>query len=150
MTEPSTKWKAGLGGACFKLSTVPVERSSTAQTSCPCDNRASTRCEPMKPAPPVTRTRILLPQDLGGEYPPASIPSRRWRPAKECRLGDCNAKCQTDFVAKAAPNPRPAGTYCNKPRSELRPCKLLSPFAAHTGLRLRGRAESLPEACQLG
>ena len=37
---------------------VPVERSSSTRTSSPRARRASTRCEPMKPAPPVTRQRI--------------------------------------------------------------------------------------------
>src|SRR5215472_5988518 len=39
------------------LSLVPVKKLSTQRTSQPCSSRRSHRCEPMKPAPPVTRTR---------------------------------------------------------------------------------------------
>ena len=38
----------------------PFERSSTTCTSSPRASSASTTCEPMKPAPPVTRTRIAV------------------------------------------------------------------------------------------
>src|SRR5438105_14719541 len=39
------------------LSMEPVERSSMQKTSSPRATYASERCEPMKPAPPVMRTR---------------------------------------------------------------------------------------------
>jgi hypothetical protein len=41
-----------------RFSRRPVERSSTTATSCPSSSSASTTCEPMKPAPPVTRIRM--------------------------------------------------------------------------------------------
>src|SRR3954467_1840388 len=41
-----------------RFSRRPVEMSSTTVTSSPRSSRASTRFEPMKPAPPVTRVRI--------------------------------------------------------------------------------------------
>src|SRR5215469_13757820 len=37
----------------------PVDRLSAHTTSSPRATRASQRCEPIKPAPPVTRVRIL-------------------------------------------------------------------------------------------
>src|SRR5262245_997889 len=40
------------------FSTEPVMRLSMHTTSAPRPRRNSQRCEPMKPAPPVTRTRI--------------------------------------------------------------------------------------------
>ena len=42
------------------LSIEPVDRSSTTCTSWPAASRASDRCEPMKPAPPVIRTRMQV------------------------------------------------------------------------------------------
>src|SRR5260370_4759781 len=41
------------------FSARPVLRSSTTCTEWPWDRRNSTRCDPMKPAPPVTRMRII-------------------------------------------------------------------------------------------
>src|SRR3954447_11732433 len=41
-----------------RFSLLPVERSSRTVTSSPRSTRASTRFEPMKPAPPVTRARM--------------------------------------------------------------------------------------------
>src|SRR3954452_15066368 len=41
-----------------RFSGLPVERSSRTVTSSPRSTRASTRFEPMKPAPPVTRARM--------------------------------------------------------------------------------------------
>src|SRR5262245_25700126 len=38
----------------------PVDRLSSAKTSSPRSSRASARCEPTKPAPPVINTRIYL------------------------------------------------------------------------------------------
>src|SRR4029453_16168241 len=36
------------------LALHPVDKSSTTRTFRPCPSKASTRCDPMKPAPPVT------------------------------------------------------------------------------------------------
>src|SRR5207245_2825507 len=44
---------------CRTLSILPVSRLSTATTLFPSANRASQRCDPRKPAPPVTSTGIL-------------------------------------------------------------------------------------------
>jgi hypothetical protein len=35
---------------------LPVEKSSITTTAFPSANNLSTKCEPMKPAPPVTKT----------------------------------------------------------------------------------------------
>src|SRR4051812_32959739 len=60
-----------------RFSRLPVEMSSTTVTSSPRSSRASTRFEPMKPAPPVTRVRmqrrILVVPCL--EPPEAVVPS---------------------------------------------------------------------------
>src|SRR5579875_2258380 len=45
----------GLSLTPRKLSRLPVEKSSMTTTVLPSFNSRSTRCEPMKPAPPVTR-----------------------------------------------------------------------------------------------
>ena len=50
-SEPTT---SSASGCTFSLR--PVERSSSTRTPCPAATSASTRCEPMKPAPPVTST----------------------------------------------------------------------------------------------
>src|SRR4051794_12111174 len=42
----------------FKRSRLPVDRSSITRTWQPAVTRARATCEPMKPAPPVTRTRV--------------------------------------------------------------------------------------------
>src|SRR6185437_4146786 len=46
---------------CSRLRKLPVSRLSTPSTVCPSASRASQRCEPRKPAAPVTITR----KDLG-------------------------------------------------------------------------------------
>src|SRR5678816_2777494 len=43
-----------------RFSRLPVERSSMTTTDLPSCKRRSTRCEPMKPAPPVTMTGRLF------------------------------------------------------------------------------------------
>ncbi len=45
----------GRSRRCSTFASDPVERSSSAQTSQPSSRSSSERCEPMKPAPPVTR-----------------------------------------------------------------------------------------------
>src|SRR6516165_1782914 len=47
------------------LSVVPVERLSRQTTSAPRSSRNSDRCDPRKPAPPVTRTRMVGPREPG-------------------------------------------------------------------------------------
>src|SRR5690242_10960108 len=43
--------------AAARLSRLPVERSSMTTTDLPSFNSRSTRCPPMKPAPPVTSVK---------------------------------------------------------------------------------------------
>src|SRR3954454_16203529 len=54
--------KPALPLRCEILPIEPVDRLSMISTSCPAVSRASERCEPMKPAPPVmsARTSVLL------------------------------------------------------------------------------------------
>src|SRR5690349_4041280 len=61
---------------CSMLCTVPVTRLSSTTTWSPRASSASHRCDPMKPAPPVTTTRRIsapsVPADSGvGEAAPA-------------------------------------------------------------------------------
>src|SRR5450756_1910952 len=61
-TSPAMSWKwppcaAASASAPRRFSCLPVLKSSRTRTSCPAVSRASTRCEPMNPAPPVTRIR---------------------------------------------------------------------------------------------
>src|SRR5262249_39904386 len=48
---------SGAGDRCARLTGRPVLKSSRTRTRSPDAERASTRWEPMKPAPPVTRKR---------------------------------------------------------------------------------------------
>ena len=48
------------GGTDWRL---PVERLSTTTTSWPAEMQRSTTCEPMNPAPPVTRTLMVIALD---------------------------------------------------------------------------------------
>src|SRR4051794_12164962 len=48
--------KCGLPRRWRMFSFEPVKKLSTQRTSCPSATRRSQRCEPMNPAPPVTRT----------------------------------------------------------------------------------------------
>src|SRR5437762_5257438 len=53
----SASWMRALAGT---FSAFPLEKSSSAFTSSPRASSASTTCEPMKPAPPVTSARIAF------------------------------------------------------------------------------------------
>src|ERR1700694_5812061 len=57
-TEALLNRKLGLSWRWRMLRRLPVDRSSRAVTSSPCRIKLSTTCEPMKPAPPVTSTRM--------------------------------------------------------------------------------------------
>ena len=74
----AARWKTMSGRAPARFSTWPVDRSSTTVTSSPRSSRASTRLDPMKPAPPVTRARIgrwmLAP---GGSGPRSGVHRRQ-------------------------------------------------------------------------
>src|SRR5215211_1708530 len=54
----SSDSRAPFPNACSRFSWRPVERASATTTSSPRSSMASTRCEPMNPAPPVTRARM--------------------------------------------------------------------------------------------
>src|SRR4051812_36022231 len=45
---------------CARLASCPVARSSKTRTRWPAAVSPSTRCEPMNPAPPVTRNRSFM------------------------------------------------------------------------------------------
>lgn len=53
--DPSIRVKLGLGISCSMLDLFPVDKLSRTTTSSPCAIRASERCEPMNPAPPVIK-----------------------------------------------------------------------------------------------
>src|ERR1700722_11161582 len=44
----------------LRFSAFPVVKLSTTRTTCSSATRASTRCDPRKPAPPVTRQTVML------------------------------------------------------------------------------------------
>src|SRR6478672_5401090 len=58
------------------LSIDPVERLSSTETSSPRSSKASERCDPTNPAPPVINTRIDSPQS-GVERPLTRRASQR-------------------------------------------------------------------------
>src|SRR3954449_10689233 len=64
----SSSWSSA-SPAPERFSRRPVERSSTTVTSSPRASRASTRLEPMKPAPPVTKVLIRSPILEGSAAP---------------------------------------------------------------------------------
>src|SRR6185369_11350083 len=55
-----TSSKRWLSIRWMMLSLLPVKKLSRQITSCPSSRRRSHRCEPTKPAPPVTRMRMLF------------------------------------------------------------------------------------------
>src|SRR5438876_9687086 len=57
MTSRSAPGPPTLG----KFASDPVLKSSSTRTKKPSASRRAVRCEPIKPAPPVTRTRSLMP-----------------------------------------------------------------------------------------
>src|SRR5919201_6724092 len=62
--------------AASRLDSRPVERSSTTTTSSPRSSRASTRLDPMNPAPPVTSARMA--RDRRAD-PPSAVDRREPR-----------------------------------------------------------------------
>src|SRR5262249_9146246 len=52
--------KYGCLSKCSTLPRVPVKKLSMQMTFAPCSSRRSHRCEPRKPAPPVTRIRFWM------------------------------------------------------------------------------------------
>jgi hypothetical protein len=58
------------------LRRVPVKKLSTHRTSCPSAISLAHRCEPRKPAPPVTSTRLFIRlASHAGDFTPASPPA---------------------------------------------------------------------------
>ena len=56
--EPSIKVKSSESARFARFEARPVEKLSIAVTECPSETRRSHRCEPIKPAPPVTNIFI--------------------------------------------------------------------------------------------
>src|ERR1039458_2915607 len=56
-TEPCQKVNRALSRTAARLDRRPVDSESSTETSLPSASRASTRCDPMNPAPPVIRYR---------------------------------------------------------------------------------------------
>ena len=69
---PVSRREVGNGGA-------PALRLSTPVTWCPSSSRRSTRVEPMNPAAPVTRVRIISYLQFDGELSTAATGLRRNR-----------------------------------------------------------------------
>src|SRR5450756_2709705 len=73
----SWKWPpcaAASASAPRRFSCFPVLKSSRTRTSYPAVSRASTRCEPMNPAPPVTRIRpSMRPSYCAGAARPSPL-----------------------------------------------------------------------------
>src|SRR5205823_5668549 len=64
----------------LRFSSLPVERSSITRTRAPCSLKAEARCEPIKPAPPVTRA---IPER--GMF--SALLRRIQNPSRACRWG---------------------------------------------------------------
>src|SRR5947207_1462158 len=65
------------------LSIDPVDRSSRTNTWCPCASSASARCDPTKPAPPVSSVLI---RSCGGTPSPPLPPYAFARGAPDAQL----------------------------------------------------------------
>lgn len=57
-TESWMIWTFGLALMLKRFSGCPVEKSSRMVIALPRERRSSARCEPINPAPPVTRKRL--------------------------------------------------------------------------------------------
>src|SRR6056297_1080291 len=55
--SPRRKERGRFAPHAARFSTFPPERSSKTETSAPKETRAPVRCDPMNPAPPVTKHR---------------------------------------------------------------------------------------------
>src|SRR6185312_321208 len=72
---------------CSRLRKLPVSRLSTPSTVCPSASRASQRCEPRKPAAPVTITR----KDLGCSVGIQEVQKQGRRPPGRVFVRDTNS-----------------------------------------------------------
>ena len=109
---------AGCRADAATLSLVPVKKLSTQSTSCPSASSRSHRCEPRKPAPPVTRTRLRsimgftsseVPSAKGGDPSPES--AKGPRRAGRASFGRGAASLRGEFrdaSLDASPGPRRA------------------------------------------
>ena len=103
--SPAPPW-AARAHAPSRFSSLPVLKSSTTRTSDPLMSSASTTCDPMKPAPPVTRVSPSMGQSYGRAR--VTPPARRaglWRGAHRgrarpgggetpCRCGPWRHRCR--------------------------------------------------------
>src|SRR5258705_12218228 len=85
------------------LSALPVRRLSMHTTSQPLSRRRSQRCEPMKPAPPVTSTRTRTPSGRDHGLAPDRVVLEA-EPAHAFGLPDI-AAVEDDPPAENAPQP---------------------------------------------
>src|SRR5579871_3647832 len=90
-TSTRSKRAAGL-----TLASRPPDRSSTTTTSSPRAQSASVVCDPMNPAPPVTRTRICGPSLGTSENEPAS--GWRWSQVRVVVDGDAGGAVDGQVV----------------------------------------------------
>src|SRR5947207_14087739 len=80
--ETSARWipNFGFSSKCATLLSTPVTKLSRANTSQPSEINRSHRCDPRKPAPPVTTARMKPPSHFS-----RSTRSEERRVGKECR-----------------------------------------------------------------
>src|SRR3954467_11466809 len=69
--------KSGSAATARRLSLVPGGKWSTHSTSAPSATRRSQRCEPRKPAPPVTSTRLRCESfiSFSGDFGEGGVPA---------------------------------------------------------------------------
>ena len=129
--EPSTNRKPGPPETAARFSRRPVLRLSRPTTSWPAASRASTRCEPMNPAAPVTKTFIgdLLP---ARQLPPGAD-RRRSRSRPQRRSQSPPQPCR-----RSPPQPRPRSPPQPRSRSPPQPRSRLHRRRGPVPVRRRG------------
>src|SRR5918996_1834065 len=161
----STRWKLNFPRrerrASERLWSAPDERSSTPMTSSPSASNRSTRCEPMKPAEPVTMTRKGVPPDryacvsltvrlvVGDGLPPRSRPGSHLRTLSQDRSLDDGPRPdhgprQEDGIPHRRPvlDRRPGAQARTRDRGGLRHRAALSQkHRARARIRDRARGE---------
>src|SRR5207249_4807329 len=118
--------------------TRPADKSATTTTSTPLAMSASARCEPIKPAPPVTRTRITTDPNPRRRPGPASSTCLSLRPPLRRAAATCPlAPVSQAIVGRvrnparvsanpATPEPRPPGGQpCRAARGARRLARLI-------------------------
>src|SRR5687767_13367762 len=120
MTSCRTNSKFGFGSRWAMFAFCPVNRLSIHTTSWPPWSSRSQRCEPKKPAPPVTRIR--MPRQAGPSPPrfPAKQANGR---AREHQRGEYVPSCDTtNFVVGSTENTthlHPRLLHRDKPNMKL-------------------------------